>query len=171
MAFSEECREKILSEEYMDIITGEYWSPGVTDDRISGFCSQSADRDVKILYLDRNTAPPLGSDAYFYQNIPSLYIPLSTSALNAAGILRAADQPALGLQGQGVILAFADTGIDYTHPDFRKEDGTPSVKVALDSTSVQTSNGQSEAAWLFSPCIAPTQPVTEKGDTVIKLSW
>lgn len=137
MAFSEECREKILSEEYMDIITGEYWSPGVTDDRISGFCSQSADRDVKILYLDRNTAPPLGSDAYFYQNIPSLYIPLSTSALNAAGILRAADQPALGLQGQGVILAFADTGIDYTHPAFLDENGNSRILSIWDQT-VQT---------------------------------
>lgn len=121
----------------MDIITGEYWSPGFTDDRISGFCSQKADRDVQIVYLDRNMAPPLGSDQYFYQNIPSLYIPLSTSALNAAGILKAADQPTLSLQGQGVILAFADTGIDYTHPAFLDVNGRSRILRIWDQT-IQT---------------------------------
>lgn len=137
MAFSRECREEILSEEYMDIITGEYWSPGFTDDRISGFCSQRADRDMQIVYLERNRVPPLGSNRYFYQNIPSLYIPLSTSALDSSGILRAAAQPALSLQGQGVILAFADTGIDYTHPAFLDENGRSRILRIWDQT-IQT---------------------------------
>ena len=137
MAFSRECRERILSEEYMDIITGEYWSPGFTDDQLSGFCSQKGDRDVQIVYLNRSTVPQLGSDRFYYQNIPSLYIPLSTSALDAAGILRAAAQPALALQGQGVILAFADTGIDYTHPAFLDENGQSRILRIWDQT-IQT---------------------------------
>lgn len=137
MAFSEVCREQILSEEYMDIITGEYWSPGFADDRISGFCSQMADKDMQIVYLNRSSVPEISSNQYFYQNIPSLYIPLSTSALSDAGILRAADQPTLGLQGQGVILAFADTGIDYTHPAFRDSSGKTRIVTIWDQT-IQT---------------------------------
>lgn len=137
MAFSRECREQILSEEYMDIITGEYWSPGFTDDWISGFCSQMADKDMQIVYLNRSSVPEISSNQYFYQNIPSLYIPLSTSALSDAGILQAADQPTLGLQGQGVILAFADTGIDYTHPAFRDSSGKTRIAAIWDQT-VQT---------------------------------
>ncbi|MDY4970626.1 MAG: S8 family peptidase [Lachnospiraceae bacterium] len=134
MAFSRECREQILSEEYMDVITGEYWSPGYTDDRISGFCSQIADKDMRIVYLNRTVTPEISSNQYFYQNIPSLYIPLSTSALSDSGILQAADQPVLGLQGQGVILAFADTGIDYTHPAFRDSSGRTRITAIWDQT-------------------------------------
>lgn len=137
MAFSEACREKILSEEYMDLITGENWSFGFTKDQISGFCSQKADKKIWIVYLQRSLAPPLLSGQYSYENIPSLYAPLATSALDAAGITQAATQPVLNLQGQGVILAFADTGIDYTHPAFRDPSGKSRIVRIWDQT-VQT---------------------------------
>lgn len=32
-----------------------------------------------------------------------------------------------GLQGEGVLLAIIDSGIDYSHPDFRNEDGTTRI--------------------------------------------
>ena len=90
MAVSETCQEKILSEDYMDFITGEEWLPQLAETSLSGFCVQEADSDLSILYLDRNRAAPIRSGNYFYENIPSLFIPLSTSALNAAGIFQAA---------------------------------------------------------------------------------
>lgn len=134
MAFSETCREKILSEEYLDIITGERWTPGFADDQISGFCSQTTDPSIHILYLNRNEVPSLMSGSYHYENIPTLYIPLSTSALDAAGILQSASQPVLNLQGQGVILAFVDTGIDYMHPAFLDENGQSRILRIWDQT-------------------------------------
>lgn len=134
MAFSEVCREKILSEEYLDIITGERWTPGFTVGQLSGFCSQAADPSIQILYLNREDVPPLNSGKYHYENIPALYIPLSTSALDAAGILQTANQPVLDLQGQGVILAFADTGIDYRNPAFLDENGQSRIVRIWDQT-------------------------------------
>lgn len=38
------------------------------------------------------------------------------------------------LTGQGVLLAILDSGIDYSHPDFRKEDGTTRIAALWDQT-------------------------------------
>lgn len=44
-----------------------------------------------------------------------------------------------GLTGKGVLVAVIDSGIDYTHPDFRNEDGTTRITALWD----QTVGGQS----------------------------
>ncbi len=40
-----------------------------------------------------------------------------------------------GLTGQGVLVAVIDSGIDYTHPDFRNEDGTTRIAALWDQTA------------------------------------
>ncbi len=47
--------------------------------------------------------------------------------LEAAGIIQVQNQPYLDLRGNGVLLGFVDTGIDYTLPAFQYEDGTSKV--------------------------------------------
>lgn len=42
------------------------------------------------------------------------------------------DEP--GLSGKGTIVAVLDSGIDYTHPDFRNEDGTTRILYLWDQT-------------------------------------
>lgn len=39
-----------------------------------------------------------------------------------------------GLNGRGVLVAIIDSGIDYTHPDFRNEDGTTRIAALWDQT-------------------------------------
>lgn len=48
---------------------------------------------------------------------------MDTSALESSGILKVQTQPLLGYQGEGVLIGFLDTGIDFTHPAFRTSDG------------------------------------------------
>ena len=42
------------------------------------------------------------------------------------------DRNGLALTGRGVIVAVIDSGIDYAHPDFRKEDGTTRILLLWD---------------------------------------
>jgi len=54
--------------------------------------------------------------------------------LEAAGILAVHRQVGLNLRGQGVVLGFIDTGIDYTLEAFRHADGTTRVLSIWDQT-------------------------------------
>jgi hypothetical protein len=47
-------------------------------------------------------------------------------------------QPFLDLRGQGVIIGFVDTGIDYTLPIFRYADGTSKILYIYDQTATGT---------------------------------
>lgn len=70
----------------------------------------------------------------FYANIPKLYTPMDYESLNASGILRVQNSPALGYRGKGVLLGFLDTGIDYTRPAFRTVSGQTRILGLWDQT-------------------------------------
>lgn len=57
------------------------------------------------------------------------------------------------LFGEGVIVAVIDSGIDYAHPDFRKEDGTTRIiglwDQTLDPLDIQTT--EEETGTIYSP--------------------
>lgn len=44
------------------------------------------------------------------------------------------------LYGEGVLIAIPDSGIDYTHPDFRREDGTTRIVALWDQTAEYDGN-------------------------------
>lgn len=137
MAFSERCREAILSEDYLDLITLEHSLRQLTGGASREICTQQVNEEIRILYWNRREAPAFYSGRYVYENIPKLYVPMSVAALEESGILQAVDQPFLNLQGQGVLLAFAETGIDYTHPAFLDENGRSRILRLWDQT-IQT---------------------------------
>lgn len=59
---------------------------------------------------------------------------LDSANLTAAGIMQVHQQPYLDLRGQGVLLGFVDTGIDYTQSVFRRPDGSSKIQFLLDQT-------------------------------------
>ncbi len=59
---------------------------------------------------------------------------LGKESLDSAGISRVHNQPFLYLKGEGVLVGFIDTGIDYTKPTFIYEDGTTKIKYLWDQT-------------------------------------
>jgi hypothetical protein len=89
-----------------------------------------------VLYTEdanvQNVIPSLGNtkiDAY------SLVVGLmGAEALSAAGITSIQQQPYLDLRGQGVLLGFVDTGIDFTKDAFKYEDGTSKIQFVWDQT-------------------------------------
>ncbi|MDF2952162.1 MAG: hypothetical protein K0S18_1745, partial [Anaerocolumna sp.] len=84
---------------------------------------------VPISNLPRNTIQLYGYGAY-----PNLYGLLDINSFELSGINRIQSIPALGLRGQGVLIGLVDSGIDYLHEAFRREDGTSKIYSIWDQT-------------------------------------
>lgn len=52
-------------------------------------------------------------------------------------------RPPYSLSGQGVLVGLVDSGIDYSHPDFRSEDGSTRI-VALWDQTIQAAGGSDQ---------------------------
>ncbi len=74
----------------------------------------------------------LGSD--FLSFYPKILSPLDSTGNDRSGITQVLNQPFLGLSGRGVIVGIIDTGIDFTKPAFRFEDGSSKILNLWDQT-------------------------------------
>lgn len=118
------CKEQVYSNDYFDFVIpyGEAYTVSPP-----GTCIQRIDEDFDILYYPRAGLPPLNIGDYTYSSIPKCFGLLDQTALEVSGILRMQVQPALQLTGSGILVGFIDTGIDYTNPIFRYEDGSSRI--------------------------------------------
>ncbi|PWJ48931.1 S8 family peptidase [Faecalicatena contorta] len=64
---------------------------------------------------------------YPYHIFPTIYTLCSMVSLESSGISVAHSNPNFGLFGQGVIIGFVDTGINYQHQAFLNSDGTSRI--------------------------------------------
>lgn len=129
-------REMILSEEYADVIV-PYFPCFLNQYREQG--AQVFNEYYGMIHypLSERSFAAFFEEGFFYTTIPKLYTLLDTVNLDAAGITQVQNQPVLKLTGQDIILGFIDTGIDYTHPAFRRSDGSSRIYGLWDQT-VQT---------------------------------
>lgn len=125
--------EMILSESYADIILPSY----------TGFLTDYKERGAQIFNnyygmvhypLEDELFQNYYEYGFFYNTIPKLFTLLDLESLEASGILAVQNQPVLGLKGQDVLIGFIDTGIDYTHPAFRRPDGLSRIVGIWDQT-------------------------------------
>lgn len=142
------CKEKILSEDYMDLINYFTLPEGSVQGNDDVFCYIPINERFLSVYYSRAVLPPLEVSSYFYRYIPRLYglmdlfMPealdrnFDPQPLIRSGISFVQKEP-LNLTGRNVILGFADTGIDYRNPVFRREDGSTRI-LAIWDQSVQT---------------------------------
>lgn len=125
------CREQVYSNEYFDFIIPY----GVeTEVPVSGGCVQRVSEGFDIFFYPRNGLPALSIQNYTYTAIPKCYGLIDTTALEVSGIIRMQNQPVLSLRGDGVLVGFVDTGIDYTNPLFRYSDGSSRIVRIWDQT-------------------------------------
>lgn len=134
-----DCRERILSEQYYDVIT-DYPLSRLEE---SGYdlCAANVDDRFNVVYINRRDVADAGEYLFQYRSVPKLYGLMQVGGFDpnnliATGILRVQSEP-LNLTGQGVVVCFIDTGVDYTNPVFRDADGNSRILAIWDQT-VQT---------------------------------
>ncbi len=89
-------------------------------------------------YVDNSDVEDLSDilGTNFYSSLPYVVGLLDRSALESSGIIQVQEQAFLELTGRGVLVGIVDTGIDYTNPVFRYEDGTSRI-VSIYDQSIQ----------------------------------
>ena len=116
--------EKILSEEYADIILALELNLKDFLERYSDLGAQNLGGGFGLIHVPISELPPNPLTVLGYSNIPKLYTPLQDINLEESGILSVQSQPLLGYRGKDIILGFLDTGIRYQDAVFRKPDGS-----------------------------------------------
>lgn len=130
------CQEKILSEEYGELIfdfTSDY-AKRLQQEKV---CFTSVDDRYNIFYVRQQEIERYQGSLYLYQYLPKVYGLMAEEfdpiSLESAGIL-AAQRPPLSLTGEGVVLAFIDTGIRFADSVFRDESGQSRIIGLWDQT-------------------------------------
>ena len=126
-SLEDRCKEKILSEDYWDFIISPYREDELEGVDTEKMCIQELDFGYKSVSLDSRMLLPLSLRQYWYGAIPKCYTLLDMQPLDAAGIITLQNYPTLQLMGEGIMIGFLDTGIDYTHPVFCNLDGTTRI--------------------------------------------
>lgn len=106
----ENCRENIVSEDYVDFIWKSNFSIQELRRRYPNYCIQALNDFYSVFYVEREELLRYRWLEYDYELFPKLYTPLDVSYLQDSGILQLQNQPVLNLKGAGVILGFIDTG-------------------------------------------------------------
>ncbi len=125
------CKEQVYSNDYFDFLLdyqGIFFIPSPDE------CVQKIDKDYGILHYSREGQAPLSAGAYTYSAIPKCFGLIDQTALETSGIIRLQNQPVLSLKGNGVMMGFLDTGIDYQNPLFRYADGSSRISFLWDQT-------------------------------------
>lgn len=141
------CREKILSEEYEEVVIDFSWHEenfGLMERMpLDEYCYQELIPGVlDILHVPVSgelKSVLTGSDyeyitsCYGLMQINEIVTAFNPSALINTGILSLQGRP-LELTGKGVILCFLDTGIQYENEVFRNADGSSRILAIWDQT-------------------------------------
>lgn len=145
------CRDKIVSEDYVEFVIDfplEELFEG--EDERFDYCYQAVDSRIGILSINRNQLPDTTLLSNDYMSMPDIMglqqegealgqgeeaggDVFDASPLIQSGITRVQGEP-LNLTGRGVILAFADTGINYRNRIFQREDGSTRILALWDQT-------------------------------------
>jgi len=130
---TEEEKQKIFSEDYADLLI-EY---EVDEQRLAEFTGDTInymDDTYAVIHFPVSRVTNRLRFESGYAVIPNLYGLLDTSNLEEMGVKRIQSTPALALRGQGVLLGFIDTGIDYTDSVFLNADNTTRIVAIWDQS-------------------------------------
>lgn len=123
----ENCRERIVSNEFEDEIVGYYGQMSLLAE---AECYELVDGNFAVVYEPRTGERR--QDISF--SVPLLLGLLQQEALEDTGVNRVRRISGFDYQGSGILFGFVDTGIDYRHPVFLYEDGRSRVEAIWDQS-------------------------------------
>ncbi|TCK98457.1 subtilase family protein [Natranaerovirga hydrolytica] len=126
-----DCREIILSEDYIDLISPYLGNVSTLISQYKAPCHQLIDDSYVVLHTHIEDFEQLELNI---EIIPKLLGPYGSYSLERSGILVLHTHPYIPLTGKGVLIGFVDSGIDYTHPAFVNEDNTSKIASIWDQT-------------------------------------
>lgn len=149
------CEEKIYSDDYFSVVL-DFWPVGEDiGSTVRDVCYMKINEFLRAVVIDRREFAPLSVADYTYRFLPKLYAPMQNISfpLLKSGILPV-QQPPLALTGRNVLIGIADSGIDFTSPAFRWEDGSSRILALWDQTvpygSAEASPGEEGAMEMVS---------------------
>ena len=131
---TEACEMSIISEETVDFIARFDGNIESLIKKTNTDCFQVIGSSFAVVYYPISEINVYRQREIDFSSIPKLYGLLDVSSAESSGVGRIRRQSELGLLGQGVLVGFIDTGIDYTHPAFRYEDGSSKIVAIWDQT-------------------------------------
>lgn len=142
-----DCSSLIVSEETGDYIIESNSLYFEQIQRQDGVCISCVNDTWCILYTNYPGSRNINIQQGYY-SVPKLYGLMDTTSFDASGITATLNQPLLNVRGQGVLIGFLDTGIDYLREDFKMSDGRTRIAAVWDQTiqSVNYEEDTGEAA-------------------------
>jgi len=124
----------ILSEEVQDFIIEYNPSMAHFEEIGDSACFQTVNASWIIGYAKLHSMSSMNVSELGYKTIPKLYGLTDTTSMDDSGITATLNQPNLNLAGQGVIVGFIDTGIDYNLDIFKNSPVDSRIGVIWDQT-------------------------------------
>lgn len=144
------CTDQIYSEEYTDFLVQHVGNDALIPQWYFSDCFQIASNRFAVIYVNGRMANydnPL--NAYLTPHVYGLLA--SDALLEEIGVAQIQRWPNLSLYGQGMMIGFIDTGIDYTHPAFLNADGTSRIMSIWDQTILESENRDGEVVYVHTP--------------------
>lgn len=130
-----DCNEIIQSNDFYDFLVPLPYEQYKNE--FANNCIMSIGQYNSVIYVNKEQSLELNYSNYVYSYIPNCYGLMDIDAMTAAGVYQIQNQPFLNLRGQGVMIGFIDTGIDYQNNVFRFNDGTTRIQAIWDQTALE----------------------------------
>lgn len=121
--------EKILDDNYYDFIINNTLALQSECESITVLNERHS-----MLHVPVNNFNMCDLGMYPYNRFPTLFTLASQLSLDSSNISQIQANPSLALFGMGVLIGIIDTGVDYTHPAFKRSDNTSRIVSIWDQT-------------------------------------
>ena len=132
-----DCNEIILSENCLEFFV-QYFPLENVPEFYGADCIQNINAKYDIAYYmaDEQRLINVQSESFSSNFFPRCFGLANDQVLEATGIAALRRNPNLNLYGNGVIIGFVDSGIDFAEKTFRKADGTTRIIGAWNQSDI-----------------------------------